>query len=68
MQRERSIRHQNIYIIFYIFVKEMSCDANGRLDTKRKKRENNFKFLFILIFIIFENYFNFYFKKKLSLF
>jgi len=28
----------------------MSCDANGQLDTKRKNKENNFKFLFILTF------------------
>jgi len=39
----------------------VSYDASGRLDTKTKNKENNLKFLFILIF---ENYFNFYFNLK----
>jgi len=42
----------------------VSCTTNGRLDTKRENKENSFKFLFILIFIIFENYVNFYFNLK----
>jgi len=60
MRRERSVRHQNYFYQFLYFKKEVFYDVSGRLDIKRKNKENNFKFLFILIFIIFENYFNFY--------
>jgi len=55
---------KTIFIIF-IYWKEMSYNANSRLDTKIKNTENNLNFLFILIFIVFGNYFSFYFNLKI---